>query len=252
MKDCDLRHVILRIFPRTFQPITMKFNNHVTDGMMEKQRQCGRKRNHGPSLGLRLKILFNLFQKFYLNETWQFWSDCKRIETPNKNKPGKTKKMFIQYSFLADRTFSVFTTSSKCLPEVKKKTKKTQNFYFVSGSSSKRCICRRGEPPQQRRGSHHRWRRRSYPDPATRPASAGTPLPTTPGSSVRNLHTSHDQYPTNPYLRLVNWQAAITANQPLTLQYSTTATSGHDRIIVQPVNTRVSDRFVSECSEVES
>lgn len=130
MKDCDLRHVILRIFPRTFQPITMKFNNHVTDGMMEKQRQCGRKRNHGPSLGLRLKILFNLSQKFYLNETWQFWSDCKRIETPNKNKPGKTKKMFIQYSFLADRTFSVFTTSSKCLPEVKKKPKKPKTFIL--------------------------------------------------------------------------------------------------------------------------
>lgn len=172
-----------------------------------------RKRHHGRCFSLRAKIPFLsvFFFPRILMRPEKFGLTIKEQKQPTKttliNSRQRSRNSALRRKKMTDRTF-LFPWQPPATASLQ-----LEKSYFFRGSSSKPRICRRGEPPPRRQGSRRRWRRRSDPDPASWPASAGTPSLTTLGSPVCNLHTSRDRYQTSQQLR---WW------------------SGHDRIILQP------------------
>lgn len=162
-----------------------------------------RKRCHGRCFSLRQKIPFLSVFFFFpriLMRLEKFGLTIKEQKQPTKTtlvySRQRSHNSALRRKNMTDRTF-LFPRQ----PPATASLQLEKSFYFFCGSSSKPRICRRGEPPLRRQGSHRRWRRRSDPDPASWPASAGTPSLTTPGSPVCNLHTSRDRYQTSQQLR---------------------------------------------------
>lgn len=164
---------------------------------MEKQRRSGAKWCHERCFSLRPKIpLLSLFFPRILMRLEKFGLTIKEQKQPTKTTLVYSRQRS-HNSALCRKNTTGRTFLFPRHPPATASLQLEKLFYFFRRSSSKRHICRCGEPPPQRQGSRRRWHRRSDPDPASWPALAGMPWLTTLGSPVCNLHTSRDQYQTS-------------------------------------------------------